>query len=85
MFKYLLSFVLLIGCASSPAPVPEPKQDVCTTLYDPHLCLITIDSTTFAGHGSNKCVALRKLKQTLIERGHNPLLIQRAECGRVFN
>jgi hypothetical protein len=84
MFKYLLSFILLVGCVSRPAPTPEP-QDVCATLYDPHLCLITIDSTTFAGHGSNRCLALRKLKQTLIERGHNPLLIQRAECGRVFN
>lgn len=84
MFKYLLSFVFLTGCATRPAPTPEP-QDVCVTFYDPHLCLITIDSTTFANHGSNKCLALRKLKQTLIERGHNPLLIQRAECGRVFN
>lgn len=83
MFKCSLFFVLLAGCVSHPAPVPK-SQDVCATLYDPHLCLITIDSTSFAGHGQNKCLALKNLKKTLIEHNHNPLLIQRAECGRVF-
>lgn len=83
MFKYMLSFVFLIGCATRPAPTTEP-QGVCATLYDPHLCVVLIDSTTFAGYGSNECLALRKLKQTLMERDFNPLLAQKAECGRVF-
>jgi hypothetical protein len=85
MFKSLLSFMLLIGCISRPTPIPEPKQDVCAMLYDPHLCIIVIDSEAFSGHGSNKCLALKKLKQVLVERDHNPLLIQKAKCGRVFN
>lgn len=85
MFKYLILFVL-VACQSTPAPQPQPSpaEMACATVYDPHICLITIDSTTFAGHGQNKCQALRKLRATLAERGHNPLIAQRAECGRVF-
>jgi hypothetical protein len=76
----LLLLLLLVGCATA----PKPKQpDLCATVYDPHLCLITIDSTTFAAHGSNRCVAVRKLKKTLEERNHNPLIVEKAECGRV--
>ena len=86
MFKYLMLFAL-VACKSVPAPQPQPSpaERACATVYDPHLCLITIDSTTFAGHGSNKCVALKKLRATLVERGHNPLIVQKAECGRVHN
>lgn len=94
MFKYLLSFVLLTGCVSRPAPAPKPTpkptapvyepHDVCNTLYEPHICMITIDSTTFAAHGSNKCKAMNKLKQTLVEHNHNPLIAEKAECGQVF-
>jgi hypothetical protein len=86
MFKYLM-LLTLVACKSTPAPQPQPfpTEKACATVYDPHLCLITIDSTTFAGHGSNKCVALKKLRATLVERGHNPLISQKAECGRVLN
>lgn len=76
--------LLLVGCATAPKAPPE-KPDLCSTVYDPHLCLITIDSTTFAAHGSNRCVAVRKLKKTLEERGHNPLIVEKAECGRVYD
>lgn len=75
--------LILVGCAT--APQPSKKTDLCTTVYDPHLCLITINSTTFAAHGSNRCVAVRKLKKTLEERGHNPLIVEKAECGRVYD
>lgn len=78
----VLPLLLLIGCATAPKP---EKPDLCATVYDPHLCLITIDSTTFAAHGSNRCVAIRKLKKTLEERGHNPLIVEKAECGRVYD
>lgn len=80
--RALLS-LLLVGCATAPKAPPE-QPDLCATVYDPHLCLITIDSTTFAAHGSNRCVAIRKLKKTLEERGHNPLIVEKAECGRVY-
>jgi len=82
MYKYLLIFALLISCVSRPVP-KKPQEEICPTIYDPHLCVITINSATFAGFGLNKCLALKKLKQTLIEQNHNSLLAQRAECGRV--
>ena len=82
MFRYFI-LLLLVACKTTPEPVPNP-QELCTTLYDPHLCLITIDSTTFGGQGSNRCIALRNLRQALIENKHNPLLTEIAECGRVF-
>lgn len=79
----VLLLLLLVGCATAPQP-PLEQPDLCTTVYDPHLCLITIDKQTFAAHGSNRCVAIRKLKKTLEERGHNPLIVEKAECGRVY-
>lgn len=84
MFKYLISFMLLAGCVSRPSPTSEPQGDLCAMLHDPHLCILTINDKTFAGQGSNKCLALRELRQTLLENKHNPLLIEQAECGRVF-
>lgn len=81
MYKFLFSFILLAGCATPP---PKPKPDLCATVYDPHLCVLTIDSTTFAGHGTNRCLAIKQLEKTLEEHNHNPLVAQRAECGRVF-
>lgn len=78
----VLPLLLLVGCASGPQAPKQP--DLCATVYDPHLCLITIDKQTFAARGSNRCVAIRKLKKTLEERGHNPLIVEKAECGRVY-
>lgn len=85
MFKYLILFIL-VACKSTPSPEEPTKlpEGACTTVYDPHLCIITIDSTTFTGHGSNKCIALKKLRNTLIEKNHNTLIIVKAKCGRVF-
>jgi hypothetical protein len=86
MFKYLFLFIL-VACKSTPVPQTPTKSptETCTMVYDPHLCIITIDSTTFTGHGSNKCIALKKLRNSLLEKNHNPLILVRAECGRVFN
>lgn len=95
MIKYLVSFVLLVGCASNPVPAPQPTtppstsddedpHSFCVTVYEPHFCLVTVNTKTFAGHGSNKCEAIKKLKQKLIKNNHDPLLAEKAECGRVF-
>jgi hypothetical protein len=81
MYKFLFSFILLAGCATTP---PKPKPDLCATVYDPHLCILTIDSTTFAAYGANRCLALKQLEKTLEKHNHNPLVVQLAECGRVF-
>lgn len=85
MFKYLFLFIL-VACKSTPAPEAPTKlpEGACTTVYDPHLCLITIDNTPFTGHGLNKCTALKKLRSALVEKGHNPLIVVRAKCGKVF-
>lgn len=84
MKNIVLLSLLLIGCKT----IEEPKQqqpDLCATVYDPHLCLIIIDSNDFASHGSNRCVAIRNLQKILEEHNHNPLIVKKAQCGRVLN
>lgn len=83
MLRYFI-LLLLAACKTTTPPQPKDVQKLCASLYDPHLCIIVIDDTAFAGHGSNKCLALRKLRQVLVDSNHNPLLTQRASCGRVF-
>jgi hypothetical protein len=34
MFKYLLSFVLLVGCVSRPAPAPKPAPKPAVPVYE---------------------------------------------------
>jgi len=85
MYKYLFCLFFLVGCVSRPAPNSDSYGDLCATIYDPHLCLIEIDDTVFGGHGTNRCLALKNLRKNLIEKNHNPLIAEKAACGRVFN
>jgi hypothetical protein len=81
MYKYFFPVIFLAGCVS--VPPQKTPSNVCEMTYDPYLCIITIDTATFAGYGANKCLALKELQATLIEHNHNPLVAQQAECGRV--
>lgn len=81
------SLFILLGCRSTSSPPPSPPPGelvVCPAVIDPHLCLIDIDDQTYAAQDSNKCTTLQKLKKTLQDAGHNPLIVVKATCGRVF-
>lgn len=68
---------LLVGCAST-------KPAVCPAIYDPHLCLVTVEGDSFGGYGRNKCEALASLQKNLSREGISADL-SKAECGRAFN
>lgn len=84
-------FLINIGCSTTsnpnnPPSIPPEHDDnaICTTHYEPHLCMIKIDDKPFSGYGTNECQARRKLSRVLQEAYHNPLLAKVAKCGKVF-
>lgn len=88
---FLTGLIITTGCTtvSKPVPdikIPEEHDDIayCTTVYDPHLCMIKVDEETFSAYGTNLCVAKRRLQKTLKTARHNVLLANIAKCGRVF-
>lgn len=76
--------LLVVACKSTQRPPEPPTEELCVTVVDPHLCLIDIDESTYGAHGTNRCDAIRKLKRVLADAGHNPLVVEKATCGRVF-
>jgi len=88
MKKILLLSFVLSSCSTIPKQEPkqEPKlPELCVTVVDPHLCLLKIDNDDFAAHGKNKCEAVKKLAKELEKAGHNPLIVKKATCGRVYH
>lgn len=73
-----LGLLGLVGCAHTKAETP-----VCSTEYRPHLCMVTIGSATYAGYGTNKCLARKKLAERLEQAGINAP-DGAVECGGVI-
>lgn len=82
MNKKLPWFFLLIGCQTT-HPVVE-KTIVCTTEYEPHLCVLTIDDIMYAGYGTNRCNALKSLQESLKIHKHNPNVSYKSNCEKVY-
>lgn len=76
--QFLLAF-LLTGCAVA----PKLDGEICSSIYDPHLCMIVDKDKVFASHGSNRCVGMKKLKKKLEENKHKPILPDSIKCERV--
>jgi len=77
LIKTVAVAIFLVGCAST-------KPAVCPAIYDPHLCLLTVNGDSFGGYGRNKCEAVNHLKRNLDREGISADL-SKVECGRAMN